>query len=154
MYPVKIFDGKGNLKQTMTAEEVSAQHWTGFKCNVTSFIIEGSTPHKGKTRKKKMKDLMCVVCGAPFQSTHIKAKYCNHVCATTAGREKHRIRQRAGGLQSNLDRKINKNSWKVVCQWRKCGKETIAHSPMARYCNEKHKYFEKTAREKEHVRKC
>jgi len=75
--PVKIFDGKGNLKEIVTKEMVEDRYWKGFKTNNHIFAVEGSTPNFQLSLKK----VTCRVCKNIFETTHAKTLYCGRECA-------------------------------------------------------------------------
>jgi hypothetical protein len=75
--PVKIFDGKGNLKEIVTKEMVEDKYWKGFKTNNHIFAVKGSTPDFNLL----IKTITCGVCKNEFETTHAKTLYCGKKCA-------------------------------------------------------------------------
>ena len=75
---VKIFDGKGKLKQIITKDAIANLHWKFYKTNNHIFAVEGS-----KTNFKLVaKNIICKVCKVSFKTTHARTLYCGVSCAS------------------------------------------------------------------------
>lgn len=75
---VKIFDGKGKLKQIITKDAIANRHWKFYKTNNHIFAVEGS-----KTNfKLTTKNINCKVCKVAFKTTHARTLYCGISCAS------------------------------------------------------------------------
>jgi hypothetical protein len=77
---VKIFDGKGDLKEIVTKETIEERHWKSFKTNNHIFAVQGSSPDM----KLLVKNIVCGVCKTTFTTTHARTLYCGRPCANKA----------------------------------------------------------------------
>ena len=79
--PVKIFDKNGKLKTIITGEELQERHWQNTKNGNNLFAVGKGRP----TINWATRSVKCYVCGADFQTTHKKSKYCGKICSNEAG---------------------------------------------------------------------
>lgn len=77
LYPVKVFDGEGNLKKIVTQEIVEERFWKNIKTNNHIFAVQKSKPNL----KILIKTIICKVCEEEFTTTHAKTLYCGAECA-------------------------------------------------------------------------
>ena len=93
--PVKIFDGKGNLKEIVTKETIEERHWNFFSTNNHIFAVQGSHPNT----QLAIKNIVCGVCKTTFTTTHARTLYCGRPCADKAveikRKEKMKIKKEA-----------------------------------------------------------
>ena len=75
--PVKIFDGKGNLKEVVTKETIEDRHWKNLRTNNHIFAVKKSTPDM----KLLIKTIICGACHTEFTTTHARTLYCGQECA-------------------------------------------------------------------------
>ena len=79
IFGVKIFDGKGRLKQDITKDEMEARHWSGFHFDITPYsainaVATAKYKHAGAGsagRVKPVRKINCGICKAEFLSSHI-----------------------------------------------------------------------------------
>jgi len=102
LYPVKVFDNKGNLKEIVTQEIIEYRHWKNVKTNNHIFAVEKSKPDL----KLLIKTITCKVCGTEFTTTHARTIYCGTECAHQVV-EKKRKAKIALKKQAREDAKLN-----------------------------------------------
>lgn len=74
---VKIFDGKGKLKQIITKDAIANRHWKFYKTNNHIFAVVGSKTNFNLITK----NINCKVCKVAFKTTHARTLYCGISCA-------------------------------------------------------------------------
>lgn len=115
MNQVKIFDGKGNLKEVISAEAVSAKAWKEFGYDPANF--------RGKSFEVVTKK--CPECGKDFEKLNSNQRYCQ------------RVKGKVPCSVKAYKRKIKVPQIKLFC--RKCQKPFIGDKNRV-FCNDPCRY--------------
>ena len=102
---VKIFDGKGKLKEIIPKEAVVYRYWKGF--NVTNNHIFAVSQGSQTNLKLMLKKLVCGMCKKKFETNHSRTLYCGKVCAdlSVETRRKKKLKLKK---QARKNAKLNK----------------------------------------------
>jgi len=114
MFPVKIFDGKGNFKTEISGETVREKAW--------SKIVGGYNPVIKEPKGQEARKIICAKEGC--EKTKIVFSHNARYCSTECGVEYH-----------NSKIKENRQKRKVNKKCRECGKEFEGFGNRS-YCND------------------
>lgn len=104
--PVKVLDGKGNVKKIIPSEELQERHWKIINKNDSNnlFAVGKGRP----TIALALRSIDCGICGTSFKSTHKKAKYCGKMCSEKAGG----LKRKGLSLKNEKDKNNPSNAFK------------------------------------------
>ena len=119
IYPVKIYDKDGKLKEFLDKEKVNKLFWTTF------YIESGSyEPNQMEVDesvfKKIAKKIICKMCKKEANSTGRNTKYCSAECKTKFNNAKTRLK--------------NKEQYMVECKIEDC-KNKFKTTGKQKYCS-------------------
>ena len=86
IYGCRVYDGNGNLKQSVSRETLIKKHWSNFKKrDHADFTLPNSPQNKNlEPRPVKQFDCTCIVCDKSFKGAMAHANRCSEKCRKIA----------------------------------------------------------------------
>ena len=90
LYEVKIFNGSGLLKETVTSDQLRERHWESESIREDRGVIKNLAAKNGSNKVKKAQYLCCKRCSKEFVKLAVNQQYCSTACQSAALLERKR----------------------------------------------------------------